>query len=647
MSAPAPERDELLITFTLFKDTSALEKELRADVPWSTWVAWLRAPATYISKEACKLVSLSEFGETGSDKNSLRHAANVLRAYGGEGDYDGEKMPIEEAAALLQNADIRAVFCTSASHTRAKPRWHVFLPFSEPTLPERRAEYVARANRILGGVLKSESFSLSQSFYIGRVRGVEYVVIETTGRCVDLAYEIEPLYAQASAGKADERHTRNETPDAEYLAAFECGKGRHEAMLTLSGRWAMRGAGYDDIVANFKALFDKYPGVSPRNDKGIDLRTEIKRIAASAVAKFKDPRTKASGGNSRDELAKLIEEMRTTAAASLAQMCTTPVEQPEPLVRDLLYPGAWLLVGRPKIGKSYLLLQIALGVAKAGEFLGFTCEAQSSVLCVFAEDNDARLQKRLAALGVASPPANVYLFNQQQVQDLAEKFADASFVQFLDVWLDAHPDIRLVLVDTETVLRQIWPGPLATDDDQQVTESAYRQTRVFDVLALRRGIVVLLVNHARKRSGELLDIHELINRANTAMAGASGSIALADPPDADPLDPTQKMRILGIRGRDLDRDIMLAVHQGDDGMPGFVCDGAYVEVRGVDARVRQEQGQGALRVVRPAGRAGRQGERNRTAGAHPHVEEQAHDVEDLPDSRETREGWRMAARAHE
>jgi hypothetical protein len=99
---------------------------------------------------------------------------------------------------------------------------------------------------------------------------------------------------------------------------------------------------------------------------------------------------------------------------------------------------------------------------------------------------------------------------------------------------------------------------------------------------LSRDVVVVLVNHARKRGKDLFDIHELINRSNTAFAAASGSIALADPPDSNALDEETNMRILGVRGRDLKDDILLAVHQGigkNMETPQFYVDGPYREVK--------------------------------------------------------------------
>lgn len=162
----------------------------------------------------------------------------------------------------------------------------------------------------------------------------------------------------------------------------------------------------------------------------------------------------------------------------------------------------------------------------------------------------------------------------------AQEFAPVfSFPQFLDQYLATRPAVRLVIVDTEATTRQVWEGERPADSNFRVIETDYKQTRAFDEIGLRRGVAIVLVNHASKRKGgEWIDPHELINRSNTALAGASGSIALADPPDADPFDTNNKQRILAVRARDLKDETLLAVHQERD-TARFVCDGVFQEVR--------------------------------------------------------------------
>lgn len=234
MNAIAHMTSALLITYTLFPDVTPVTKTERADVPWEELVDKIRQAPTYINKGACPLISLGEYGETRTDKDCLRHAANVQRIFGIEVDYDGEQMPIEEAAALLQRAGVCSVLYTSPSHTTEKPRWRALLPLSEPALPDKRREYVGRANRILGGIASRESFTLSQSFYLGRVRGADYIVIDTQGRYIDGAFDLEPLFHVSQTRQQDRPRCHDRRAAARVLRqGSRAVRGHAQALGTL------------------------------------------------------------------------------------------------------------------------------------------------------------------------------------------------------------------------------------------------------------------------------------------------------------------------------------------------------------------------------------------------------------------------------
>ncbi len=346
---------------------------------------------------------------------------------------------------------------------------------------------------------------------------------------------------------------------------------RHKALLKFAS--SLRHKGVEGAPFEAALMAWNIENCDPPQDEA-----DVRRIARDYQEKPEDA-----------AIAQAIDEVHGIRFDSLSEVAATSAPAKVPLFKDLLFPGAWLLVGRPKIGKSWLLLQLMLAAAEGGSFLGFDCAAtDAEALGIFGEDDVQRIQSRLCALGVARAPANTHVVNQQTLFTLARRYAPTfTFAQFLELWLDRHPKVRLVLIDTEATVRQVWESERGQEHNgSRVIETDYRQTRTFDELALRRQLVITLVNHASKRKGaEWVDPHELINRANTALAGASGSIALADPPDADPFDTKAKTRLLAVRGRDLKEDLLLAVHQRED-MPYFVSDGAYAEVRQTQAEAQ-------------------------------------------------------------
>jgi hypothetical protein len=170
--------------YTTFDNFSALEK-IEATGSWGDFVNLIKNPKNYPAKAACPWIKLATFGNGSRHSGCLRHDANVVAVTGIEGDYDGEKLSIRDARDTLNVCGVRAVLYTSASHTTDKPRWRVLLPLSRPHSPGERHALVARLNGLLGGVLAPESFTLSQSYFFGRVVGTAYEAYETQGDCID------------------------------------------------------------------------------------------------------------------------------------------------------------------------------------------------------------------------------------------------------------------------------------------------------------------------------------------------------------------------------------------------------------------------------------------------------------------------------
>ena len=132
-------------------------------------------------------IKLARFGDF-KINNCLRNNENVLAVSGCEGDYDGEKVSFHEAVAIARKAGLLCIIYTSRSHTQAAPRWRVLVFFrAGNTPPAERHLYVMRLNGIFGGILADESFNLSQSFYYGKVTGVEEYRVELVeGEPLDL-----------------------------------------------------------------------------------------------------------------------------------------------------------------------------------------------------------------------------------------------------------------------------------------------------------------------------------------------------------------------------------------------------------------------------------------------------------------------------
>ena len=419
-----PQSVELLVSYTLFPHVWPKEKTTRSDVPWADLKARIKDAATYIRKHDCPLISMADYGETiDRDHRCLRYGENVLRIYGVEVDYDGERVPIEDAAALLQAANLEAVLYTSPSHTEAKPRWRALLPLSEPNIPEKRAFYVARANGVLGGIASKESFTLSQSFYIGRVRGAPYTVLETHGRCIDNASDLEAVYHAAKG--LDGAIARDPTTDAELRERFAKGNGRYEAMLKLSSRWAARGMSAEDIETSLLEML----GSGSQNADGIDLATRARPMAVSAVRKFGESRAPARPSPADDAIPTIEYEplhgtepepekpLYPRAPMDWDNLTGIPPARPW-IVDHWLSHGVTLLAGAGGIGKTLLAQTIATALALGRNFLDTIKEPKRVLFWACEDDHDELWRRQLAicrffGVGIAALTGNLIIQPRQ------------------------------------------------------------------------------------------------------------------------------------------------------------------------------------------------------------------------------------------
>jgi hypothetical protein len=253
------------------------------------------------------------------------------------------------------------------------------------------------------------------------------------------------------------------------------------------------------------------------------------------------------------------------------------------IVRGLCAPGAMLLVGRPKGGKSLLTTDLVYAVANGTPLYGRQ-SSRSEVLWLASEDDTDGLVRRLRRRNEPFP-TGVKLYTGDALRaERASGWNDCTLSMFLDQYLEHHPRTRLVVVDTHATSEFIWQG----DEKQSkgsVTLAAYKMARVYQDIGLARGVCIVLVHHSRKtRPGrEVNDYHELINLPQTIVAGVTTSAVLADHPDRDPLGLDEPRRIWAVRGRHMkDTAEQLTLTE----MLSFKLDGTFFEQRQTDLQVR-------------------------------------------------------------
>jgi predicted ATP-dependent serine protease len=174
--------------------------------------------------------------------------------------------------------------------------------------------------------------------------------------------------------------------------------------------------------------------------------------------------------------------------------------------------GVTLLAGKPKIGKSWLVLGTALGRGEGTCVLGETC-AKGNVLYCALEDNERRMKERTTILLAANSgwPDNVHV--AYKLNDL-----DHGCIEQLLTWINDNPGISLIIIDTLANIR----GRRAKDEDQYQTD--YRTMKALLDLNRQTGISIIVVHHVRKATAE--DVFDTISGTNGFSAVADTLVVL-------------------------------------------------------------------------------------------------------------------------
>lgn len=158
------------------------------------------------------------------------------------------------------------------------------------------------------------------------------------------------------------------------------------------------------------------------------------------------------------------------------------------VIPDLVPEGVTLLSGSPKIGKSWMLLGMGIGVSTGGVFLTQCCTG-GDVLYLALEDNPRRLQSRLRmAMGGEQFPTGLHF--------------DCSWERFplglkaLDKLLSEH-HYTMVMIDTLEMIRPPRRANPYEDD--------YRAMSGLRDLASKHRTAFVVVHHNRKSATTVSD----------------------------------------------------------------------------------------------------------------------------------------------
>src|SRR5579863_5008953 len=235
-----------------------------------------------------------------------------------------------------------------------------------------------------------------------------------------------------------------------------------------------------------------------------------------------------------------LSSMASPTIFSLSDLLSWEMPPVRWAVPEILPEGLTLLAGKPKLGKSWLALSLALSIAAGGVALGKQPVAQGDVLYLALEENARRLQARARQLLASMMEVPNGLEFALDWPRLAE-----GGLSHLEKYLKTHPNTRLVVIDT-------WAKVAPKTDHRRCTqyEGDYEALTPLKRLADTYHVSILAVHHLRKTGAS--DVLDEIT-GSTGMTGAvDGTLILKR--ERGQMDAT-----LFVTGRDVEREQELAL----------------------------------------------------------------------------------------
>ena len=246
---------------------------------------------------------------------------------------------------------------------------------------------------------------------------------------------------------------------------------------------------------------------------GADERQSVQNtnnIIPTSDAEFNHP-----DENSSENLEEIYRQMRRMAdphylhTVSMTELYQTSYKSRPPIIGGLLYGGAYILAGAPKIGKSFLVAQIAYHVSTGKKLWDFDVH-QGTVLYLALEDDYQRIQSRMFMMYGVEDSEKLHFAT------VANKIGNGLDEQ-LEYFMREHPDTKLIIIDTMQKIREVGGEAYSYASDYEIIGKLKQ-------FADKHSICVLTVHHTRKQPAG--DTFEMISGTTGLLGCADGSLLM-------------------------------------------------------------------------------------------------------------------------
>ena len=222
-----------------------------------------------------------------------------------------------------------------------------------------------------------------------------------------------------------------------------------------------------------------------------------------------------SQGNCNDKTEELLKKLRKTQdpnylhTMTLNELFDSIYLGSPPIVERLLWPGTYLFVGAPKVGKSFMVAQIAYHVSMGIPLWGFPVHS-GTVLYLALEDDYQRLQSRLYRMYGTEGTEKLHFA-------VCAKHLEDGLEGQLEEFVRNHPDTKLVIIDTLQKVREMTTEHYSYASD-------YALIAKLKEFAGAHKLCMLLVHHTRKQQSD--DKFDMISGTNGLLGAADGAFLI-------------------------------------------------------------------------------------------------------------------------
>lgn len=356
----------------------------------------------------------------------------------------------------------------------------------------------------------------------------------------------------ASESRIAPRLLQKLDPDMGYTDWVKVGMALHHASggaqdaLELWRDWSERGAKYVEGDCD-----KRWAGFKDERQDSVTFET-LARMTREADVKRREAIEREADENPFEII---------TGDALIAKNFVPPEEVITGRIR--LTPGAHLLAGKPKRGKSWLTMGLLLAACTGDEYLESRASKPMQALYIACDDSSqARFSERIKAFKAIAPLAGFALITK--FNKLARSMLDV-----LGELLEGNPHLRIMAIDTLSAFR----NSQRTDNPYQ---QEYDELHAINDWAHKHNVVVIVVHHLRKGEVDPSDPFEAISGTLGLQGAVDGMMVIERKDLKSDFDEALDEKLAGFwaRSRDVEDEYSfgMRLHDGRWRMAGHISD---------------------------------------------------------------------------